>query len=164
MPSRRKTREFVLQVLYAADGGKQRPEETLRLLEKHFGEESDDVVNTGRIMVDFARELVQTVAENMEDIDAVIAGLSLHWKLHRIDRVDRNILRMAIAEMVGFPDIPGRVTINEAVDLGKKFGTESSSAFINGILDRIHAISFGPGAEEALAEIMKRLDEPSTTD
>jgi N utilization substance protein B len=115
-------------------------------------------------MEDFACDLVRTVSENKDAIDEVISKLSFHWKLYRIDRVDRNILRMAIAEMVGFPEIPGRVTINEAVDLGKKFGTENSSAFINGILDRIHSISFGPVPEVALTEIIKRLDEQATTD
>jgi transcription antitermination protein NusB len=164
VPSRRKTREFVLQALFAADARNEDPRETLEFLESHFARHKDEDVQMHRIMSDFAEQLVSAVAEDREAIDKMIARLSHNWKLHRMTRVDRNILRMAIAEMIHFGETPGRVILNEAIDIGKKYGAENSAAFINGILDRIHALGSRPASAEQLQQILISLDQLSTTD
>jgi len=81
--------------------------------------------------------VVRGVVERKGEIDRMIAGASEHWRLERMDRVDRNILRMGVFEIVYCDDIPYKVAINEAIELGKRFGSEDSGGFINGILDRI---------------------------
>lgn len=85
----------------------------------------------------FFLELVRGVTQSRRQIDEIIENRSSHWKLSRMSSVDRNILRIAVFELIFRPDIPAKVTINEAIDVGKKFGTEESGAFINGILDSI---------------------------
>jgi len=159
VPSRRKTREFVLQVLFAADAQGKNPHDVLAVFENHFQDDQDETLKLHRVMKDFARNLVSAVCEHGQEIDELIRQLSHHWKLYRMSRVDRNILRMAIAEMTSFPDIPGRVTLNEAIDLGKKYGAENSATFINGILDRIHELQGTPSPSYDVREILDRLDE-----
>lgn len=86
----------------------------------------------------FSRQLVLGVTENREELDRLIRGSSKHWRLERMSRVDRTILRLGVFEILFMKDIPPKVSIDEAVDLGKKYGTEDSGAFINGILDNIY--------------------------
>lgn len=86
---------------------------------------------------DFCEEIVRGVAEHREEIDVFVETTSSNWRLNRMPVVDRNVLRMAVYEMLYRNDIPTTVTINEAIDVGKKFGSEDSGAFINGILDKI---------------------------
>lgn len=86
----------------------------------------------------FFLDLVRGVVQAREQVDAVIERFSSHWKIHRMSAVDRNILRIAVYEMFARDDIPSKVSLNEAIEMGKKFGTEESGAFINGILDSIH--------------------------
>jgi len=94
---------------------------------------------------DFTTTLVTGVIEHRDEIDAFIQECSTNWSLERIGLVERNILRFAIYELCFLPDIPPNVTINEAVEVAKKYGTEEAPAFINGILDHIkHAV--GPRA------------------
>ena len=83
-------------------------------------------------------KLVSGVSVGRLQIDALIERFSSNWKVSRMSGVDRNILRIAVFELMGCPDIPTRVTLNEAIDIGKRFGTEESGAFINGILDSIN--------------------------
>lgn len=85
----------------------------------------------------FALDLAQGVSEHQADIDKLIETHSHNWRLDRMARVDRSVLRLATYELLFRADIPKKVTINEAVELGKRFGAEDSSAFINGLLDRI---------------------------
>jgi N utilization substance protein B len=93
---------------------------------------------------DFTTTLVTGVIQRRDEIDAFIQECSTNWSLERIGMVERNILRFAIYELCFLPDIPPNVTINEAVEVAKKYGTEEAPAFINGILDRVkHAV--GPG-------------------
>jgi transcription antitermination protein NusB len=164
VPSRRKTREFVLQALFAADARNEDPRDTLEFLESHFALYTDEDVKMHRIVSDFAQQLVSAVAENREAIDQMITRLSHNWKLHRMNRVDRNVLRMAIAEMIHFGETPGRVILNEAIDIGKKYGAENSAAFINGILDRIHALGSRPASAEQLQQFLISLDQLPPTD
>ena len=85
----------------------------------------------------FFDELVRGVQHSRAAIDAIVETYSDNWKVFRMPRVDRNVIRVAVYEMLWIEDIPGKVTINEAIDIGKRFGTEDSGAFINGILDRV---------------------------
>jgi len=87
--------------------------------------------------VPFFRRLVEGVRRSKHDIDATIERFSSNWKLHRMPYVDRNILRIAVFEMIYCEDIPIKVSINEAIDIGKKYGTHESGPFINGILDSL---------------------------
>lgn len=92
----------------------------------------------------FANALVRGWADDREHIDGLIRDVSQHWRLERMARVDRNILRLATYELLSFADIPRRVTLNEAVELAKRFGSEGSAGFVNGVLDRI-ASDLGKG-------------------
>jgi len=85
----------------------------------------------------FALELVEGVRTHLAELDGLLEEHSHNWRLDRMQRIDRNILRLGAFELKHRADIPRKVTINEAVELGKKFGTEESSAFINGLLDRV---------------------------
>ncbi len=86
---------------------------------------------------EFARRIVQGVIQHRNEIDRMIEESSEHWRLDRMTIIDRNILRMAIFELLHCHDVPPKVTLNEAIDLGKRFGSEESGSFVNGILDRI---------------------------
>lgn len=129
MSSRRRSREMAVQVLYQVDMAQSDIGEALRLFCKHF--------KAPESIRDFAIELVNGAHEHREEIDTLIRRFSENWRLERMPTVDRNILRLAIFELLYRPDIPTKVSINEAVDIGKKYGSEDSGSFINGILDRI---------------------------
>ena len=133
MGVRREGRELALQILYSLDLNPLKMQETLQL----FRENSRSAANV-RI---FAEELVAGVMANREEIDKKIAEKSKNWAISRMARVDLNILRLAVYELDFRADIPKNVTMNEAIEVAKKFGTEDSPAFINGILDEIAASS-----------------------
>ena len=84
-------------------------------------------------------ELVEGVRTHQAEIDRLIEQHSHNWRLDRMSRIDRNVLRLGVFELKYRPDIPKKVSLNEAVELGKNFGTEESSAFVNGLLDRVAA-------------------------
>lgn len=86
----------------------------------------------------FSKDLVLGVCENKRNLDELIRRASKHWRIERMSRVDRNILRVAVFEVLYMGDIPPKVSIDEAVILGKKYGTDESGAFVNGILDHIY--------------------------
>jgi N utilization substance protein B len=85
----------------------------------------------------FFLKLVNGVLETRDELDTLIERFSKNWDIHRMSSVDRNVMRIAAFELIYCDDIPPKVSINEAVDIGKKFGTEESGAFINGIMDSI---------------------------
>ena len=85
----------------------------------------------------FALELVEGVRGKLKELDAKIEQHSTNWRIDRMSRIDRNVLRLGAYELEFRPDVPRKVALNEAVELGKKFGTEESSAFINGLLDKL---------------------------
>jgi len=126
---RRKAREVVLQALYAIEiGGGELPSILDYLLNSNeLGEETKS----------FVVELSQKAFSHKEEIDKLIGKMAKHWELRRIATVDRNILRLAICELFWFPDIPPKVSINEAIELAKKYSTRESGRFVNGILDSI---------------------------
>ena len=129
MARRRKSRESALQVLYQLNITKQDATTALKRFQEHFlpPGEADD----------FLKRLVLGVLEHFPQLDRLIEQYSENWRLDRINMIDRNILRMALFELLYCEEIPPKVTINEAIDLGKRFGSEDSGSFINGILDRI---------------------------
>ncbi len=134
MGARRLGRERALQALYQLE---QDPNAApLAALEAawtaHDDEGPKDPAADG-----FARKLVEGVRAHGADIDQLIESHSHNWRLDRMQRIDRNVLRIGVFELKYLADIPRKVTINEAVELAKTFGNEASSAFINGLLDRI---------------------------
>ena len=129
MGLRREGRELALQALYSLDLNPMETRESLRLLR-----ENSRVPAAVRV---FAEELVVGVMANREQLDKRIEEQSKNWALSRMGRIDLNILRIATFELFHREDIPKIVTINEAIEVAKKFGTEESPAFINGILDEI---------------------------
>lgn len=129
--SRRRARERALQVLFQVDLGKVEPTEVFSEMDKNFGSLKKNE--------DFAQQLVGGALANLETIDGVIAGLSKDWNIKRMANVDRNIMRLALFEILYCNDTPNNVAVNEAVELGKVFGGEDSGKFINGILGRVVA-------------------------
>ena len=136
MGARRTGRERALQALYQLEMGSLEPEAALEMA----WASAPDEEGTAKAQADaraFARELVEGVGGHREEIDRLIEEHSHNWRLDRMARVDRSVLRVAVYELRFREDIPMKVTLNEAVELGKRYGTEESSAFINGVLDRI---------------------------
>lgn len=129
MGKRRKSREFALQILFQLDITKEDPLKALNCSKEFFLKNN--------IYDDFTQKLVLGVCDHCKEIDKIIERFSENWRIDRMGVVDRNILRLAVFELLYCEDIPPKVTLNEAIDLGKKFGTEDSGSFINGILDRI---------------------------
>jgi N utilization substance protein B len=127
---RRQARELAAQFLYQNDMSGGPLDETLEL----FWQTQPDANDATR---KFAEELIRGCVEQHVVIDEKIKKYTEHWELARIAAVDRNILRLAIYEMLFRDDIPPVVSINEAVDIAKKFSTRESGAFVNGILDRL---------------------------
>ena len=129
MGSRRRSRELAVQALFYMDMRKNRSEEMLNLFVDHFiGSEKPPP---------FFEEIVRGVMNMGDEIDLIIKRFSSKWKLSRMPCVDRNILRLAVYEILYCDDVPAKVSINEAIDIGKKFGADDSGSFINGILDSI---------------------------
>jgi N utilization substance protein B len=130
--TRRTGRAYALQLLYARDGD---PATDVTGAAAAWAEAFDlEIDPTAQA---FARDLVAAAAEHGAQIDALIGASSKNWRIDRMSRVDRNILRLGACELVAFRDVPVKVVINEAVELAKRFGTAESSAFVNGVLDRI---------------------------
>jgi len=127
---RTKARERAVQALYQIDVAATDLEEALSRFWKSFEPVEREVM-------DEAEALVRGVALHRREVDELIEGVSQNWRLDRMPRVDRNVLRLAAYELAHRADVPVKVVINEAIELGKKFGSESSGAFINGVLDRI---------------------------
>jgi N utilization substance protein B len=129
MSSRRKARELALKVLYQKDTTGGDWKETFEYLTDFMGIDEEGQK--------FAKKLTEGTLKNLELIDSKISKFSQHWKLSRISIVDRNILRLACYEMLFEDKIPYPVSIDEAIELGKKYSTEESKSFINGVLDGI---------------------------
>jgi len=133
MGLRRESRELALQMLYALDAN---PSVGLREALQTFREEQTDMLTRVR---EFAEGLVQGVQKNRDVIDAAIKARSKNWSLARMPLVDLNVMRLATFELMFRSDIPKKVSINEAIEIARKFGDKESPAFVNGILDEIEA-------------------------
>ena len=154
MGTRRKARELAMQALFFMD------------MQKEFSEES-----FGRFCANFSPKpevrpfflrLVNGVLACKDELDQLIERFSENWSLGRMSCVDRNVMRIAVFELACCRDIPAKVSINEAVDIGKKFGTDESGAFINGIIDSIRAAVESGAAGLACPE--SAIDETAETD
>ena len=130
MRKRTQARECALQILYQVDMTKSSPEEVLPSYWE-FHPAPDDVR-------EFAELIVRGTFQHLGDIDQKIVHYTENWELNRMAAVDRNILRLAVYELLYVDEIPPKVTINEAVNLAKKFSQEEAGKFVNGILDKIH--------------------------
>jgi N utilization substance protein B len=143
MGLRREARELALQMLYALDSNSSVP---LRETLQTFREEHGEVTTRVR---EFAEALVQGVQSQRDGIDEAIRARSKNWSLSRMPRVDLSVMRMAAYELMFRPDIPKKVTINEAIEIVRRYGDKESPAFVNGILDEIEACpKTEPSSEE----------------
>lgn len=138
MGKRRKSRELAVQVLFHMDVNGGEIEEAMDLIRLNFGAPGGPDV--------FALELVKGVMDHAAEIDFLIKEASVHWRPERMPRVDRNILKIAVFEMGWREDVPPRVSIDEAVEIGKIYGGDDSPSFINGVLDRILTTLAGRGS------------------
>lgn len=141
---RRTGRELAIKIIYSFDGTGSVEAllatfwSNFRFRDDVLGEPLEDSSQAVAEPVrEFAEDLVRGVAENLEKIDGLIGEFSTNWSLERMARVDLAILRMATYELLGHLDVPVSVIINEAVEIGKRYGTKETPSFVNGILDRI---------------------------
>ena len=147
MTKRRKARELALQFLYEEDGNISNLDYKINCFYNDFASESlmrDGFIKTKEDLnrkkdifqiFDFFANIVRGTLSNLEKIDGLIGTLAKNWTIERMSRVDRNILRLSIYEILFIPETPKNVVINEAIEIAKKFGNDESPAFINGILD-----------------------------
>ena len=129
MGNRRKSRELAMQALFYMDMSQNDSNDILENFCNNF--------TPPKKMLPFFLKLVKGVMQGKSEIDSILERFSDNWKLSRMSCVDRNTMRIAVYELLYCHDIPYKVSINEAIDVGKKFGTKESGAFINGILDSI---------------------------
>ncbi|MFT4648806.1 MAG: transcription antitermination factor NusB [Glaciecola sp.] len=146
---RTRARELCLQYLYQVD-----------LLGESILDEVDDFLReeeTDRDTRSYAREMIVDTTKQRVEIDTEIKNVAQNWEIHRMAVIDRNVLRLATYELLFRDDIPPKVAINEAIELGKRFSTSNSGSFINGILDKIKNKRHGSQAAAVAPE-----ESPST--
>ena len=129
MGLRRLGRELALKALYQMEMSGDTSRKALELFFAGFS--GDERASR------FARELVDGVRGEQEELDRRIGEVLAHWSIKRLSRIDHNILRLAVYELLRMPDIPARVTIDEAIELAKRYGDSNSGQFVNGVLDEI---------------------------
>ena len=129
MGARRKARELAMQLLYQHDLAKTDHEEAMSLFWEHFPANLE--------VREFCGQLVTGTLDHLSVIDDLLAEASEHWTVDRMSAVDRNILRLAAHELLDRSDIPLNVSINEAIEIAKKYSTPDAAVFINGVLDRV---------------------------
>ena len=128
--TRRKSRELAVQMLFQSDMGKQDAEQ----VRKTFWSERQEMDESVR---DFADDIFRVAMDRAADIDQIIEKHASNWKIERMAAVDRNVMRAAVAEFLGFPQTPGPVVINEALEIARKFSSPEAVNFINGVLDSV---------------------------
>jgi N utilization substance protein B len=131
MGARHSGREAALQILFQMEGADAPADEAIELYWRSFEQVADP---EGR---SYADEAVRGVDATRADLDAHIVQASTHWRIERMSRVDRNVLRLGTWELAHHPSVPRAVILDEAVELAKAFGTDESSAFVNGVLNKI---------------------------
>ena len=127
---RQRSREIVMELLFGMELSKNSYEETI----ENFLEDYEMDLTT--IDLDYIKETLKVVSENLEKIDGIITESLVNWKLDRISKVNLTILRLAVGEMLYVEDVPEKVAINEAIELTKKYSEEKSVSFVNGVLDK----------------------------
>jgi N utilization substance protein B len=131
MGTRRKGRELALQALYQMELTGDDASGSMAELWRHFSEPA--------VAQAFAAELVHGVLEQRPRIDALITASSEHWRLGRLSQIDRNVLRVATYELLCRRDVPTSVVIDEAIEIARRFGSDDSPVFVNGVLDQVAA-------------------------
>lgn len=136
---RRLAREIAIQSLYQMEMNEVEAEEAVVMLLTEASEENESQVELSDVnkTKEFVLELVNGVADNKLAIDELLVDYLQNWNLDRLSKVDRQILRLAVYEMVFRDDVPGKVAVNEAVDLAKHFGMPESGKFVNGVLGKL---------------------------
>lgn len=127
---RRKSRELAMQMLFQADIGKQNPDEVRKTFWQ--AREEQDAGTRG-----FAEDLFRVAMARESEIDTLLQQHSKNWRLSRMAAVDRNLLRMAVAELIGFPGTPAPIVIDEALEIARRYSAPESIDFLNGVLDAI---------------------------
>jgi transcription antitermination protein NusB len=130
MGTRRKSRELAMQMLFQGDLGKQSPEQVSKL----FWASVADVDLETR---SFTEDIYRVATTRDEEIDKLIEAHAQNWRIERMAVVDRNLLRTAVAEMLGFPNTPAAIIINESLDIARRYAAPESVSFLNGVLDAI---------------------------
>jgi N utilization substance protein B len=130
MGTRRKSRELAMQMLFQGDLGKQKPDEVERL----FWDSREDIDDETR---GFADDLHRVATSREDEVDALIQKHAQNWRLERMPVVDRNLLRTAVAEMLGYPKTPAAVIINETLEIARRYAAPESINFLNGVLNAI---------------------------
>ncbi|MDP8212696.1 MAG: transcription antitermination factor NusB [Candidatus Zapsychrus exili] len=133
MRKRSQSRECVLKILYQAEIASRE----ISVVSDSFWQEKeskDDIIH------EFSKRLTKGIEENIEKIDDKISSFATNWQIKRMAVIDKSVLRIGVFELLYAEDIPPKVTINEAVELAKKYGDLNSSKFVNGVLDKIHKV------------------------
>jgi transcription antitermination protein NusB len=130
MGTRRKSRELAMQMLFQGDLGKQTPEQVAKL----FWASRDDVDDDTRA---FAEDIYRVATNRQLEIDKMIEAHAQNWRLERMAVVDRNLIRAAVAEMLGSPNTPAAIIINESLEVARRYAAPESIHFLNGVLDAI---------------------------
>ena len=141
MSTRRRAREIVLQLLYEADINERRDAEAARQFIRSR-------LQGRKALTEFASGLLTGTLASREEIDKQLAQLATHWSLSRMAVTDRNVLRLGAYEIL-YSDTPGRVAVNEAIVLAKRYGDKNSPRFVNGILDRLLKDFEGGGEQKS---------------
>jgi len=145
MKSRRRAREAALQALYQCDTLDDWSQPAMELYFRVYQPEALASADSAeQENLSFARELASGAAAHLAEIDEHLSASSTRWSVGRMCRVDRNILRLAAFEIAYHPEIPASVTINEAIEIAKRYGSEDSPTFINGVLDNLAGAWAGP--------------------
>ena len=131
MSRRRHARELAFRAAYQADVTGDPIERCYQEILEDLEQEADPEAR------DFAGSLVSTLAQHQSEIDAVVSRIARNWSLSRMAATDRSVIRLAAAELLYHVEVPVRVTLDEAIEIAKKYGMETSGAFVNGILDRL---------------------------
>ncbi len=148
MGIRHRAREIAMQALFYMDICKDDRNDQLELFCSN--------INIPKKSLAFFKKIVNGVLNANSEIDRIIELYSSNWKIHRMSCVDRNILRIAVYELIYCSDIPAKVIINEAIEVGKKFGTEDSGSFINGVLDTINKKKAEINIDSSLKQIKEK--------
>ena len=127
---RRKSRELAMQMLFQGDVGKQSPEQVRSTFWEARDVDEPDVRG-------FAEDLYRVAMVREDEITELITAHAQHWRIERMPAVDRSVLRMAIAELLGFPGTPAPIVINEALEVARRYAAPESINFLNGVLDAV---------------------------
>ena len=151
LESRRQAREATLQALYHIDTLDHWTMPDIRQFFNHFYKLSDSDLDSNANF-NFSRSLIEGIIKDKDRIDRLITEAAENWTLERMGRIDRNLLRLSVYEIIFCPETPANVIINEALEISKRFSGEQALNFINGVLDKVLKASGLPGRETVLSE------------